>query len=313
MTRLALAQHVGSLAALERQLAYEAISDDPEDYHRCIARERTLEIEACREMCVPCFFILDSEDSRLVHVSGQGGQSPYRKHTLYDATRQPVASLAGYEVLVRASVGHEKTCLKFVEEKGGVNVADWPSQALTLEWYKHVQPEFLKRKFAWYPMDGVFSRDLSAFKDEAGRFFCKTNYKALSGLTDNLVDLLGYSCETMPPSTEIVISEPLEIAADSLGKREYRCFIMRGRVSSISRYIDYNTDYAIPASIEQFSADFVAAYIGKLPGCYVLDVAESDRGAVVIELNGIVASGRYEKNCPRKMLVDLEKPLDAAG
>jgi len=42
-----------------------------------------------------------------------------------------------------------------------------------------------------------------------------------------------------------------------------------------------------------------------MPACYVLDVAETDRGIVVIEFNGIVASGRYEKNSFPKLLADL--------
>jgi hypothetical protein len=35
------------------------------------------------------------------------------------------------------------------------------------------------------------------------------------------------------------------------------------------------------------------------------DVADSDRGIVVIELGGVVASGRYERNSLQKLLEDL--------
>jgi hypothetical protein len=158
---------------------------------------------------------------------------------------------------------------------------------------------------AWFPMNQAFYVPLPEFRDSDGKFFAKTSFKAISGLTDNLLTLLGYDVEMMPPSTEILFSEPLQILTDARGKREYRCFVVQNRVSSISRYIDYDTDYEIPAQVEEFAAAFVADHRGVLPSCYVLDVAETDRGMVVIELNGIVASGRYERNDFRKLLMDL--------
>jgi hypothetical protein len=302
---LAIAQYVSSFEALDRQIAYETISDDPENYHRCIARERTLEIEACRKAGVPCFLIVDTPGTRNVHMIGHGGQDPFRRHLLYDADRRPVDSLTGYEVLVRSSVGHEKSVRTFVEERGGSNIADWASQQYTLNWYKHVRPEYLKRRLAWFPLGTALEEDLSDFRGADGRFFAKTSYKALSSLTNSLIDLLGYNVELMPPSTEIIVSEPLSLLTDTKGKREYRCFVVRNRVSSISRYLDYDTDYLIPLEIERFAAEFVEAHSERMPECYVLDVAESTRGQVVIELNGIVASGRYEKNDFSKLLLDL--------
>ncbi len=111
----------------------------------------------------------------------------------------------------------------------------------------------------------------------------------------------------MPPSTEILISETLEILSDVKGKREYRCFVVRNKVSSVSRYLDYDTDYTIPSTVTEFATAIVADHIGTLPECYVLDVAEcQQRGPVAIELNGIVASGRYERNDFRKLLRDLQ-------
>jgi hypothetical protein len=295
---MTIAQHVVSFEALDRPL--EAISEDTENYHRCVARERRLEIEVCREMGVPCFLILDTPETRGIHIAGHG-QDPLRKHLLYDLNREPVDSLTG-EVLLRTSVSHERSCLEFIEQMGGVNVADWASQVKTQEWYKHVRPEYLKRRMGWFRLDEV--PDLSGFRDANGQFFAKTSFKGISGLTDSLTSLLGYDAELMPPSAEIVASEPVSILTDERGKREYRCFVVRGKVSSVSRYIDYDTDYEIPGDVEAFASAFVADH-GNLPDCYVLDVAETERGLVVIELNGIVASGRYERNCFRRMVGDF--------
>ncbi len=303
----AVAQYVGSFEALDRQLAYESISADPENYHRCVARERTLEIEVCREAGIPFFLILDTPETRAVRMAGHGGQDPFKRHLLYDADRNPVESLAGHEVLLRSSVPHERSPLQFIESLGGVNVTDWGSQQKTLEWYKHVRPEFLKRRMAWFPIGAALDQDLTAYRGDHGLFFAKTSFKAHSGLTDSLVSLLGYDIEMMPATTEVIVSEPLSIWQDCRGKQEYRCYVVRNTVSSISRYIDYDTDYTIPEAISEFANSFVIAHKSTLPDCYVLDLAEAEQGLVVIELNGIVASGRYEKNDFRKLLADLGK------
>jgi hypothetical protein len=86
---------------------------------------------------------------------------------------------------------------------------------------------------------------------------------------------------------------------------------VRNRVSSISRDIDYRTDDEISAEVESFAQDLVEAHQGVLPDGYVLDVAESDRGIVVVDLHGIVASGRYEKNEFGRLLRDRESKLSA--
>jgi len=157
-------------------------------------------------------------------------------------------------------------------------------------------------------LEGIFEQDLSTFKDKAGRFFCKTNFKIVgcSGVTNNLVAFFGYDIEMMSSTTDVLISEVIPLKTDSKGKCEYRCFVVGNRVSSISRYIDYDTDYEIPADLSAFAAAFAKDHIGRLPACYILDVAETtDRGPVVIELNGIVASGRYEHNSFPQLLNDL--------
>ncbi len=54
---LAIAQYVVSFEALNRQLAYETIADDTEDYHHCVARGRTVEIETRRAAGTPSLWL----------------------------------------------------------------------------------------------------------------------------------------------------------------------------------------------------------------------------------------------------------------
>ena len=305
--KVGIAQYVGSYAELDRQIDYTSISDDPENYHRCVARERTLELEACREMGVPCFLILDSSNQSRFHISGYGAQNSLTRFTIADLDRNPVKSLSGYRLLLRSNVSNERYPLQFIESLRGTNIADWASQQRTLEWYKHVRPEFLKRRLSSFPLAQALAMRFEEYKDTNGLFFAKTNFKVqgCAGLTADLIMLLGYNVEMMPDSTDVIVSEPLSLLSDSRGKLEYRCYVVNRRVSTISRYIDYDTDYVVPPAVFKFADSFVVAHQESLPACYVLDVVESDRGVVVIEINGIVASGRYERNCFRKLLDDL--------
>lgn len=305
---IAIAQHVHSFDKLDRMLAFEAFSDDPEHYDRCVARERANEIAICAEMGVPCFLILDGPRGRNVRISGHGGQNPFGAMSVCDANRHPVETLKPYRVLLRTSGTYEKGALKLIRQLGGLNIAGWQSQKDTRHWYKRVKKEFLKRRVGWFPLETALVADLGAFRDHNGEFFCKTDCKIRggTGVTSSVLELFGYDVERMSAQTEVIVSERLDLMADSGGKLEYRIYVVNGKVSSISRYIDYVTDYEIPRSVAAFAGSFVEAHLTELPSCYVLDVGECRaRGPVVIELNGIVASGRYEKNCFRKLLADL--------
>jgi hypothetical protein len=55
----------------------------------CVARERMLEVTACRVAGVPCFLTLDTPDSRGFHLIGHGTQSMYCMHLLFDTDRHP--------------------------------------------------------------------------------------------------------------------------------------------------------------------------------------------------------------------------------
>lgn len=306
--RVAIAFYVHSLKRLDRDLDYESISPDHDDYQRCVARERTLAMRACEEAGVPYFLIVDIETSGSVRASGYAAQRAWIEHRVYNQNRQPVTSLSGYDVLLLASVAHEQTLLACIEELGGRNIADFSSQQFTLAWYKLVDPAYLKRKLAWFPLDCAWSADFDAFRGPDGQFFCKTNYKlpGRAGLTRSLAGLFEYQLEIMPASTEIIVSEPLSICEDSRGKLEYRCFVIGHKLSSVSRPLDYDTAYEIPEAVFSFVRSFIERHIEILPPCYVVDVAlDEQRGPVVIEMNGIVAAGRYERNSFPALLTDL--------
>ena len=98
-------------------------------------------------------------------------------------------------------------------------------------------------------------------------------------------------------SEKMIISEYLDIVEDDKERKmEYRVYVIDCKIVDISRYIDYDTNYEIPKKIQKFAEDFIEAHKKLIPKHYCLDILELKNGKVVIgELNGIMASGRYEK------------------
>ena len=113
---------------------------------------------------------------------------------------------------------------------------------------------------------------------------------------------LSLSLLHLSEESKTVLSEPIDILEDGYSqspKREYRCWVTKNQLVSISRHFDYETDYKIPKKIAKFAKLFIKEHKGtKLENRdYSLDLAETrDRGLVVIELNPLSSSGRYEKN-----------------
>ncbi len=102
---------------------------------------------------------------------------------------------------------------------------------------------------------------------------------------------------------DLILSDVMEINRDIQpsnepgATREYRSFVINGQVVNWSRYVDY--DYLdVPESVISFTRRFAQEYEGKLPGLYVLDVAETTDGLQVVELNNYENSGRYLSNNP---------------
>lgn len=90
-------------------------------------------------------------------------------------------------------------------------------------------------------------------------------------------------------STMIVVNDLVAIHA------EYRFFVAEGIVVAGSQYrrdgkLDIRADYSDAAKV---MADKVATYEWQPDRCYVVDIAETDDGAKIIELNSMSCAGTY--------------------
>jgi hypothetical protein len=105
----------------------------------------------------------------------------------------------------------------------------------------------------------------------------------------------------------VILSEVLAFNHASDHKAEYRCFVIDGKVSSISTYTDYTT-HPVPAEIRKLAEEFAADHADLAKG-FVADFGMTDRGPVLVELNDFTKSGRYLGNDAYALYKDLEAVL----
>ncbi|MFS1427779.1 ATP-grasp domain-containing protein [Vibrio splendidus] len=95
----------------------------------------------------------------------------------------------------------------------------------------------------------------------------------------------------------VMVSPVINILSDKVGKLEHRAFILNGRVSSVSRYVDYESVQS-PNEVLEHAQAFAGRMKETLPIAYVADFAETDKGIELVEINPYENSGRYLWNCP---------------
>lgn len=147
------------------------------------------------------------------------------------------------------------------------------------DWVNYIKPEFLKRKVGEFKLSDVTDDEstfegitkmeretLSKYADKNGDLFIKTYFKKSSGIINiandrmpGMMKLFGYAMETMSPGTKFIASEKMDISKDEHGTKEYRCYVVCGKVNSLSRYVDNNI-VNIPDCVYSFSKKFVLAH-----------------------------------------------------
>lgn len=277
-------------------------------------RERGIEIETCLREEFPFFYLVNKSGTQIVFAHGM--QDFESKIEARDENGCPVGSLEGVETLLRTDVSNILMPIKFIETNGGRVICPWENETRVERWYRVVLAKFLKRRMAVFAVrkfERIVLREphrLAPYS-KYNRIFVKSAQKGVldSGVIkfDELFNVL-LSLAIVSGYSDVIISEPLRLAADRRGKKEYRSYVMSGKVVNISRYIDRDSSYLIPPEIKGFVDAFVKAHLKLLPPNYVLDVGiDRDKGPLVIELNPISASGRYEMNKFEDIIAALRK------
>ncbi|WOF82067.1 ATP-grasp domain-containing protein (plasmid) [Pseudomonas sp. FeN3W] len=110
------------------------------------------------------------------------------------------------------------------------------------------------------------------------------------------------------PADGVIVSEVLEISYEDNKRQEFRAFIVSGVVTSLSGYTDYES-MPVPSEIAELANEFAKENRDLAPA-FVADFGMTDRGPVLIELNGFDFSGRYIDNDPARLYSALRDSLE---
>lgn len=107
----------------------------------------------------------------------------------------------------------------------------------------------------------------------------------------------------------LIFQQPIEIEhnTDAFGREEYRVFIVGDKVSTVSLFTDEtkSRDYT---RVIAYAEAFARQFCNFLPIAYCLDIAVvHPNEMVVIELNGIGASGFFADHDVAKLFMDIRK------
>jgi len=250
------------------------------------------------------------------------------------ATKSP--DYNGAHILPRHYANESSIFSNYIERNNGILLV--PNYHLANSWYKIVPQDsrayhWLKRRVSWLDT-GALCRDSKDNYSEWQTEICRTvdtmfsfakcdkvfikapgKRSIGSELYDfrQAVEALTYqfTFQVHGKLTEVMYSEPMQIAAanNEFAKAEYRCFIVDGRVSSVSIYTDkkhqQNGDIA---DMLFFANEFAQHFYMCLPLAYCLDIARLINGDLaVVELNDVGGSGFYAQHDIQRVFGDLYK------
>lgn len=221
-----------------------------------------------------------------------------------------IANIKGKSIFLRnAGVENLETVVNAIIRKGGIPINSIEDINRIKNWMKEidVNRKIMIVKGKDILEDEIIRKKIKILAGNSDYFFLKTNEKDFSRLIGieeidyaeyGLLEALKYHQEE-----EFIISEPVEILKDEYGNLEYRCFIVNGKIVSISREL-LLTLHNIPIEAYDF-ANMLLEKVKKkkdFPNTFVLDfmLCIIPGTSVIIpdfvELNPIEASGEYLYN-----------------
>lgn len=313
-----------------------------EELDYCLAREKAQEVIACRELKIP-YVVLDKPTFFSANAAGQRQviiDSNVDIDTLGSET--PLVIRSNTRSFDCEAIERFKT---FVPAEAALNVTHWPKFIKSPEKYlkRHLveltkdafngamdmdainPPVFIKgvEKGSGFSLHHVVRdrQELAELIRPAAelRQVYGTRVPVEAKDEDYLafVQMPDWDCpyrgpqkgrvHFFDPKEGVMISGVLEFDHQPEHKAEYRCFIVNGKVSSISTYTDYQA-YPVPPMIEKLAIQFAADHAELAPG-FVADFGMTNMGPALVELNDFSHSGRYVGNDAYALYRDLEQFL----
>jgi len=255
------------------------------------------------------FYQITQEDVMLAKQKGKLLLFDLRTQTFIDNDGNAV-DINGKEIFPRCKIQDSEQLLSAIENNGGNSIVTRADSKIVESWFEHidVQRKFLRTTF------GEVQNNLDFYEKKFGnKFFLKTVKKQLSNIcqilqmgdSKSLFSFVGHSLFggnmlISDNSTPVLVTDALSIIKDDYGKREWRVFVVKGKIWCISRASDDLVDIEpyviekIQRKIEQLSK------ISIFPSSYVVDFFEYDNNGEVTfdicEFNSIESSGVYRNN-----------------
>lgn len=220
----------------------------------------------------------------------------------------------GYTMIPYGSIVAVENLIKLFDEKGYSYASYYDRFKFDLNQYISFIPSELRlnQKGFFMPFSMLDENKEDIFKMYGDKFFIRPNSgrKTFSGNivdTENLESFINHIKQNINLDKELIFVSPFKNI-----KREYRFFISHKKILSCGVYLEnneiiLNEAKEIPMELASLVADVVCSGFGlNFPfDNYVLDVAETDSGYFVIEVNSFNTSGIYGLNI-EKIINNIE-------
>lgn len=222
-----------------------------------------------------------------------------------------VIDIKGKTLVCRTWGGHIEELNKVIEEFGGIPAISNEDTKKIHEWLKYYRP---KRKTILFTGEELLNSDVQMELERTfgKEIFIKTLEKNFSGVIS--VSLLKdqecvfHRALKYHLHDSFIVSEKVDILEDNSGFKEYRCFVINGKIANISRMTDevfHKIDEDVVARLQEI----VRQVQGLFPAFYVVDVFQyMNHGCKeidVVEFNPFQASGCYLYNSAIEVREDL--------
>lgn len=255
------------------------------------------------------FYEISQEDVILAKQKGKLLLFDLRTQTFIDCNGNDI-DIRAKEIFPRCKIQEAEQLLDAIEKNGGKSIVTQADSKIVRNWFEYinVQRKFLRTTF------GEIQENLHFYEKKYGdRFFLKTVDKQFSDVChivqmNNSKGLFAFVGRNMiggnmiisDNSTPVLVTNALSIINDGYGKREWRVFVVKNKIQSISRASDDLVDIE-PYIIEKVQKRIrELAKNSKFPSSYCVDFFEYDNNGEVVfdicEFNTIESSGVYRNN-----------------
>ncbi|MCI8384237.1 MAG: hypothetical protein HFJ33_05180 [Clostridia bacterium] len=255
------------------------------------------------------FYQTTQENVMLAKQKGKLLLFDLRTQTFIDCNGNAI-DIRGKEIFPRCQIQESEQLLNAIANNRGNSIVSRTDSKIVENWFEYidVQRKFLRTTF------GEVQNNLHFYEKKFGNeFFLKTVKKQFSNIChiiqmgDSKVlfsfvghSLFGGNMLISDNLTPVLVTDALSIIKDDYGKREWRVFVVKGKIWCISRTSDDLVDIEpyiiekIQRKIEQLSEKSI------FPSSYCVDFFEYDNNGEVVfdicEFNPIECSGVYRNN-----------------